>query len=682
MWRSFARLLAIPEQLWYSLYADCLFDLVATTRKECMADSDFPVLPVVLPSNADLMVESFDHVLAGERVTDARVSDGFLGTSRQINQDTMFLDAQADRNAQYNARNIADLTRETGDGFLGTAKGQAATDRNVDVNGRYLADGQRRTDAGVNANARWLGREIDDVEDAVHSGVRHLDSEVDDVSRDVYGSTERLQSGQRHTDDVVNGNARWLGREVDDVERAVEGNAKWLNSAVGEVGESVDDGFRDTARGQRATDDRVSDGFYRSAREGDGNAKWLHAGQDANAWRLAQQAGADTRYLNSQADGNARWLDNNVDGGRRENERGFAHTNEHLSDAERRIENRIGDKVDHYGEENAEAFCDTQKYLAGKTEHASEVINAQVNDAERRLNDNIMGGSADTQLRIADTEGRIVTQAYQQDLRQVHDLDAAERRLTKNGDDAERRLTHNADQTERRLTHEVDDSERRLTKGTDDFERRSTHNLDSAERRIEQDIYRSQLRSDDKFADTNRYLSQTVNHNLEETAEVLSDFRRQTGEQIVGLRGEVRSEAERTRADGVRNELETRLYLRDREDRTHDLIRTLSDRNLVEMQAFERRSRDDEDRTRDLIRHEAELGGDRRYARGLATETQLLNKINELEGDKCCDPCGSKGRRDEDERVVQNVRINLADFVSDEAEARVRNRNRNTNVNI
>lgn len=450
-----------------------------------------------------LVTDGTEHLSAGQRVTDGRVSDGVEGLSRQINQDAMYLDAQADRNSQFNARNISDLSRQTDTGFLGAARGQAATDRNVDANARHIADGQRSTDANVNSNTRWLGNAVEDVDRDVNSGVRHLDN------------------GQRHTDDQVDANARWLDHGQREVDRNVDGSTRWLGGQVNEVDRDVKDGSLNTERGQRLSDDRTSDGFYRTARDIDGNTRYLHDGQDANA----------------------KWLYSSVDDGRRETTQGFGHTNDHLSNAERRIEERV----------------------------------------------------------IA------------------------------SGDAGQERTAH---------------AERRLHVRADDAERRTDNRIDAAERRIEG----------------------TTRHGYEELARESGAADRRNEVRLTGLEHDVHLEAQLTRDAGQRGELETRLYLRDREDRTEDLVRQLADRNLFEMQAFERRDRDDHDRTRALINHKDDLRAERQLIRDTALETQLRTKIDILEARRGCgdrDP----GRDREVYRYDPRININLTDLVEDEARA-------------
>lgn len=156
-----------------------------------------------------------------------------------------------------------------------------------------------------------------------------------------------------------------------------------------------------------------------------------------------------------------------------------------------------------------------------------------------------------------------------------------------------------------------------------------------------------------------------------------ADHDRRVEARLASIACEIGAEGERTRAEATRQELETRLYLRDREDRTEDLVRTLADRNLVEMQNFERRSRDDEDATRALIRHETERRDSRDFQAGLARETRLVTKIDILEAE-----CHRRGRwdggRGDRDSINFNPHINV--HVDDEALSASSARARNTSV--
>lgn len=450
---------------------------------------------------------------SGQRHTDANVSagfrdvgDAFLGTARQINDDAMFLDASGQRNAQHLS---TEVNRDAL--FLSGQIGEGFRD---------VAHGQCETDRNVDANTRYLSGEHHDLSRQVGTGFADTAREHAAQDRNADANARWLGDGQRQTDHGVREGADRLSREIEDVE------------------------------------DEVSD-----------SSRWLHSGQDANAWRLAQQQWADTRYLRDGQDRESRWLDHNIDNGRQESVRGFGRTNEHLSDAERRIE----------GTDNLNT-----RYLGDRTQ-----------------------------------EG--------------------ERRLAEYGRESERRLTRDLGETTRWTHTRIDDAERRLD-----------NKVDGAERRIEG----------------------VVRHGLEEVSESLADHDRRTEVRLQKIDDDVRCEAERTREFVKVTDLETRLYLRDREDRTCDLTRALADRNLDEMRQFERRSRDDETRTRELIRELEQERAERDLIRTTARETQLKNRINTLELElKCCcgtsDPCGcgGRGRRDrgDDDRQRQVVNVTIDD---------------------
>jgi hypothetical protein len=520
-----------------------------------MADFDTPVLPVVVPNNADLMVESFDSVTNGQRTTDARVSEGFLGTARQINQDVMYLDAEANRNAQFNARNIADLSRQ-----------QAATDRNVDEADRHLADGQRTTDANVNSNALWLDRSVSDVDRDVNAGVRHLDGEIDGVSRDVYSSQTGLSAGQRHTDDQVNGTARWLDGGQRDINRNVDSSSRWLGGEVHGVDKDVLQGFTGVANGQRDTDDRVSDGFQGTARD--------------------------------------------VDAARRDSAQGF------------------------WGVERGQRLSDDRN-----------------SDGFNRVERDILGGHASTDRNV--DHGFFGVERGRNDSDRSSDAHFAGVRLGQAGTD--RNVDDRYAQTSDHLgrvelgqalsDRNVDRGVNQVERGLNDSERRTDNRIDAAERRIEA----------------------TTRHGYEELSRDASAADRRHEARLTGIAHDVTSEAQLTRDAAQRGELETRLYLRDREDRTEDLIRQLADRNLFEMQNFERRDRDDHDRTRALVNHKDDLRAERDLIRNTAVETQLRTKIDVLEACRPKDPCGDRGREREVHRYDPRININLTDLVEDEA---------------
>lgn len=217
--------------------------------------------------------------------------------------------------------------------------------------------------------------------------------------------------------------------------------------------------------------------------------------------------------------------------------------------------------------------------------------------------------------------------------------------------------------TQRRLSDVTRNAADAVQARLADSELRMTKNMDDAERRTDNLIYRN------------------VSHSLEEVSEALADHDRRSAERLQGISGEVRLEAERTRSDAVKNELETRLYLRDREDRTHDLIRTLADRNLDEMRGFERRSRDDEGHTRDLIRHIDEESSERAYLKSALAAQELRTELAIDRALKC-----HRGRGHDDDgnfRYEPRINITLDDTVVDDIRNRNSSRNRNnTGVEI
>lgn len=598
--------------------------------------------------------------LTGQRFTDARVADGVQGLGRQINQDAMFLDAEASRNAQF-------LGNQMARGHEHLQAGQGATDRNVDANGRYLAEGQRVTDANVNQSAWWVAREVDDVERDVNAssrwlgdGQRHtdanvngnarwLDGSIDNVDRDVNQGFRETERGQRHTDEVVNDNGRWLERGQRDIHKHLGETERHLDREIDDVDSNVSDSARWLHTGQ------------------DANARWLHSGQDANAWRLAQQAGADTRFLHegqdrlaAQAGADTRYLDGNIDAGRRETAHGFGHTNEHLANAERRIENRIGDKVSHVGEENAEAFgalekdlCDTERRIENTANHNTRYLGDRTQEGERRLHNTVDGA----ERRIEGTVRHVGEETQEQ-------LGDAERRIGNYQRESERRGLDNVLMTQRNLERDIYQSELRRTKNADDAERRQTHNLDSFERRSTKNL-------DDSERRIEHTIERNVTHNLEELSEALSDHDRRASERLIHIADDVRHQGEKTRERVEKVELESRLYLRDREDRTHDLVRALADRNLDEMRGFERRSRDDEDRTRALIRHETEERHEREFALGVARNTRLQNKLDIVEALEAQERERRWCDRDRDRRgggniyFDPNINVRVDDVVDD-----------------
>ena len=110
--------------------------------------------------------------------------------------------------------------------------------------------------------------------------------------------------------------------------------------------------------------------------------------------------------------------------------------------------------------------------------------------------------------------------------------------------------------------------------------------------------------------------------------------------------------------------------MRDREDRTEDLMRALADRNLDEMRGFERRSRDDEGRTRDLIRHLDEEGAERRFVKQAIANSELKTEL-------AIQRALNHRRRDwDDEGIRFDPRINI---VIEEEEERGRRGRRRDN---
>lgn len=458
------------------------------------------------------------------------VSDSARNVIREVSTDTQFLNA-GQREIIQDVHGVAlgltngqaSTDRNVDQGVLGLERGLAAADRNVDSAARHLSSGQRLTDQEIARGFLGVNQGLASVDRNADAGFRHLDKEIDDVDRDVLHSSAKVEHGQRETDRNVDQGFRWQDREIHDFERGTDQN------------------FRSVERGQRISDDRNSDGFYRTARD--------------------------------------------IDTARLETSRGFAHTNEEMSEAFCDTNEKIGAGFAHTNEEMAEAFGDVTKELYG---------------TERRLDNTVRNGSDAAQARMAD----------------------AENRLTRGGYESEQRLTRDVTAAERRLGHQID---------------------------------------------------KDVTHNLEEVSEALSDHDRRTSIMLEKLHGDIRLEAERTRDSVVRTDLESRLYFRDREDRTHDLVRSLSDRNLDEMRGFERRSRDDEGKTRDLIRHVDAERAERDYIALVSERNELKTRLALLEsrggerrehGRSC--GCGHCGYYPETFRFDPRINITLDDNVYDE----------------
>lgn len=287
-------------------------------------------------------------------------------------------------------------------------QGLQAVDNHVADAALQLEQGQRVTDARV-------GQAHGDLANGQRAIVEDIHSAADNVIREVSTDTQFLAAGQQRITGDVNRGFIGSARDAASTDRNVDAAARHLDTGQRFIDQEVNRGFLGVERGLAATDRNV-----------DNNARWMmHEDREHERYEAGEFRGLERGQ---------RYTDEHV-------AKGFGHTNEHLSDAERRIDGRLA----HYGEENAEAFGD----------------------------------------------------AYRQ-----------------------------AAEIERRLDNRLSDADRR------------------------------------------------------------------TEVRLQGLAGEVARESERTRAENVRGELETRLYLRDREDRTEDMIRALADRNLDEMRGFERRSRD------------------------------------------------------------------------------------------
>ncbi len=229
----------------------------------------------------------------------------------------------------------------------------------------------------------------------------------------------------------------------------------------------------------------------------------------------------------------------------------------------------------------------------------------------------------------------------------------AELRQTKNLGDAERRI-------ERQIQHDVTHNLEEVSEQVGDFERRTASDFRDTERRL-----------DNRLDSSERRIESVTRHGFEETAEALADHDRRVETRLERLACEVGHEGDKTRGLVEKSELETRLYLRDREDRTHDLVRTLADRNLDEMRGFERRSYENEVKTRDLIRHEADERREQEFAVGLADRSRLRTKLDILEAER------GEWRRDcdRDRRHRDgNISINIADLQGQAQSQRQRQR--------
>lgn len=122
-------------------------------------------------------------------------------------------------------------------------------------------------------------------------------------------------------------------------------------------------------------------------------------------------------------------------------------------------------------------------------------------------------------------------------------------------------------------------------------ERRIENKIDNARDTVEDKVEYSYDNLGRDLHHSERRLQHRV-HEVEDTLkDLVSDFFRHTEVGLERNKYEVKLEAERTRDTVVRTALETRLYLRDREDRTNDLLHRVAERN-----------HEDETRTRDLIR--------------------------------------------------------------------------------
>jgi hypothetical protein len=193
---------------------------------------------------------------------------------------------------------------------------------------------------------------------------------------------------------------------------------------------------------------------------------------------------------------------------------------------------------------------------------------------------------------------------------------------------------------------------RGLERGQRQIDDRIADGFRSTDKSIAQSLYAN----DRSFGHVNEHLSD-VERRLDNR---LSDADRRTEVFVQKTYDTIKLEAERTRESGIKGELETRLYLRDREDRTEDLIRALADRNLDEMRGFERRSRD-------LAHHIDEENGERAYLNRALANQELKTELAIERALR------HRHRDDDDDRIRFDPRINI---ILEEDEDRPRRRER------
>lgn len=192
-----------------------------------------------------------------------------------------------------------------------------------------------------------------------------------------------------------------------------------------------------------------------------------------------------------------------------------------------------------------------------------------------------------------------------------HGIVGAERHL----DDGLRWLNHENREHER---HEYGEF-----RGLERGQRHVDDRMSDGFYRAEKSIGHVLSEASEKFGRVNDHLS-----NLERRIDNrLSDSDRRAEVLLEKTYQTVKLEAERTREAGIKNELETRLYLRDRQDRTEDLMRVYNDRNSDELRDFERRSRDDEGKTRDLLRHIVEEKSERDFIQSALDNQELKTEM-------------------------------------------------------
>jgi hypothetical protein len=453
------------------------------------------------------------------------------------------------------------------------------------------------------------------------------------LSSQIADNTLQLEQGQRVTDarvsqahgDLANGQ-RAIVEDVNNaanhVIREVSTDTQFLEAGQRGIVKDLGDGFLSTAHGQARTDMNVDHGVRhldmgQRFTDQDINRGFMgvahgQASTDRNVDHNAAYIKHDIYDLDRDLNSNVRYLER----GQRDTDRNVDHNFRWLQ---------------HENHEHERHEMDEFRGL----ERGQRVTDDRVSDGFYRTREGVDRGFAHTNEHLSDAERRIEN-------RMAH---YGEENAEAFGD-VERRVEGTTRTVGEWVQGRLADSELRMTK-----------NLDDAERRLDNVIHRD------------------VSHNLEEVSEALADHDRRASERLVGIAGEIAREAERTRCDATKNELETRLYLRDREDRTEDLIRQLADRNLDEMRGFERRSRDDEDRTRDLIRHLDAEGAERRYIRDQINNSELRTELAIDRALKC--------RRDwDDDRVRFDPRINITldDTVVDDIRNRNSSRNQNNNL--